>query len=81
MAAEEGHASVPTPSTSTNIASDKMSGLKRGQHGRHKVSKKVHVITKIGTHGEPLEPLTMIGIFSNQCFYLVREHVPITCTD
>jgi len=61
-AAEAGHASVPTPSTSTNTASDKMSGLKRGQHGRHKVSKKVHFITKIGPHGEPLEPLTVIGV-------------------
>jgi hypothetical protein len=26
----------------------------------------------------PLEPKTIIGIFSNQCSYLVREHVPIT---
>jgi hypothetical protein len=39
------------------------------------VSKKVHAIYKIGPHGEPLKPLTMIGVFSNQCSCLVREHV------
>ena len=70
-AAEEGHASIPTLSTSTNTTNDKMSGPKRGQHRRHTVSKKVHVITKIGPHGEPLEPLTVIGVFSNQCRSLV----------
>jgi hypothetical protein len=75
---EEGHASDPTPSTSTKIASGKKSDLKRGQHRRHKVTKKVHAIYKIGPHGEPLEPETVIGVFSNQCYCLVREHVPIT---
>jgi hypothetical protein len=52
--------------------------LKRGQHGRHKVHKKVHAIYKIGPHGEPLEPQIFIGTFSNQCSCIVKEHVPIT---
>jgi hypothetical protein len=75
---EEGHASGPTPSTSTKMASGKKLDLKRGQHRRHKVTKKVHAIHKIGPHGEPLEPISVISIFSNQCSCLVREHVPIT---
>jgi hypothetical protein len=74
---EEGHASGSTSSTSTKTASGKKSNLKRGQHGRHKVTKKVHAIYKIGPHGEPLEPETVIGIFSNQYSCLVREHVLI----
>jgi hypothetical protein len=75
---EEGHASSPTPSTSTKTTIGKKSDLKRGQHGRHKVHNKVHAIYKIGPHGEPLEPETVIGVFSNQCSCLVREHMPIT---
>jgi hypothetical protein len=78
---EEGHASGPTPSASTIIGSGKShnkSDLKRGQHRRHQVSKKVHAILRIGPHGEPLEPQTVIGTFSNQCSYIVREHVSIT---
>jgi hypothetical protein len=78
---EEGHASGPTLSSSTKTASGKSgkkSDLKRGQHGRHKVHKKVHAIYKIGPHGEPLEPETIIGVFSNQCSCIVREHMPIT---
>jgi hypothetical protein len=75
---EEGQASGPTPSTSTKTTSGKKSDLKRGQHGRHKVHNKMHAIYKIGPHGEPLELETVIGIFSNQCSCLVREHVPIT---
>jgi hypothetical protein len=65
---EEGHASSPTLSSSTKTAngkSGKKSDLKRGQHGRHKVHKKVHAIYKIGSHGEPLEPETFIDVFSN----------------
>jgi hypothetical protein len=61
---EEGHASGPTPSTSTITGSGKKSDLKRGQHGRHQVLKKVHAIYKIGSHGEPLEPRSVIGTFS-----------------
>jgi hypothetical protein len=38
----------------------------------------VHAIYKIGPHGEPLELETVIGVFSNQCSCLVREHVLIT---
>jgi hypothetical protein len=75
---EEGHAFGPTPSTSTKMTSGKKSDLKRGQHGRHKVTKKVHAIHKIGPHGEPLEPISVIDIFSNQCSDLVREHMSIT---
>jgi hypothetical protein len=75
---EEGQASGPTPSTSTKMTNGKKSDLKRGQPGRHQVRNKVHAIYKIGPHGEPLEPETVIGVFSNQCSYLVREHVPIT---
>jgi hypothetical protein len=55
--------------------------LKRGQHGRHQLSKDVHAIFKIGPNGEPLEPETVIGTFSNQISCLVREHVPITYQD
>jgi hypothetical protein len=61
--------------------SGKKSDLKRGQHKRHQVCKKVHAIYKIGPHGEPLEPRTVIGTFSNQCSCIVREHVPITYLD
>jgi hypothetical protein len=78
---EEGHASGPTPSSSSAAASGKKSDLKRGQHGRHQVRKKVHAIYKIGPHGEPLETETIIGTFSNQCSCIVREHVPITYLD
>ena len=45
---EEGYGSGPTPSTSIKMASDKSSNKKRGQHGRHKVHRKVHAIHKIG---------------------------------
>jgi hypothetical protein len=50
---EEGHASGPTLSTSTKTASGKKSDLKRGQYGRHKVTKKVHAIHKIGHMESP----------------------------
>ena len=45
---EEGHASGPTPSTSTKTASSQKSDRKRGQHGRHKVTNKVHAIYEQG---------------------------------
>ena len=73
--------SSPTPSTSAKTASGNSRGKKRGQHGRHKVHSKVHVIHKIGPHGEPLEPESVAGIFSNQCSCIVRQHVPITYSD
>jgi hypothetical protein len=72
---EEGHASSPTPSASTTTGSAKSRkklDLKRGQHGRHQVSKKVHAILRIGLHREPLEPESVIGTFSNQCSCIVR---------
>jgi hypothetical protein len=56
---EEGHASGPTPSVSTAMGrakSRKKTDLKRGQHRRHQVTKKVHAILRIEPHGEPLEP-------------------------
>jgi len=57
--------SMGTSSTATT-SSKKKSDLKRGQHGRHQISKKkVHAIRKIGPKGEPLEPTTIIGTFSN----------------
>jgi hypothetical protein len=65
---EEGHASSPTPSASTATGSGKSGkklDLKRDQHGRHQVRKKVHAIYKIGPHGEPLELDTIIGTFNN----------------
>jgi hypothetical protein len=65
---EEGHASSPTPSASTamgSVKSGKKSDLKRGQHGRHQVHQKVHAIYKIGPHGEPLEPRSIINTFNN----------------
>jgi len=76
----EGHASGPTPTTSTKADSAKSgkSDLKRGQHGRHQVRSKVHAIHKIGAHGEPLEPKEVLGPFSNQCSCLARQYVPIT---
>ena len=77
----EGYGSGPTPSTSAKMASAKSSGKKRGQHGRHKLHSKVHAIHKIGPHGEPLELESVIGVFSNQCSVVVREHVPITYQD
>ena len=74
--------SGPTPSTSAKTAaSAKSSEKKRGQHGRHKIHNKVHVIRKIGPHGEPLEPEEVVGVFSNQCSCIVRQHVPITYSD
>ena len=77
---EEGYGSGPTPSTSTKMASDKSSNKKRGQHGMHKVHNKVHAIHKIGPHGDPLEPESVIGVFSNQCSCIVRD-MPITYQD
>jgi hypothetical protein len=77
---QEGHVSGPTPSTTAKTESA-ISGKKRGQHGRHKVHKKVHAIHRIGPHGEPLEPESVIGPFSNQCSCIVREHVQITYSD
>ena len=72
----------PTPSASAKTAaSAKSSERKRGQHRRHKIHSKVHVIHKIGPHGELLEPESVIGIFSNQCSCIVREHQPITYSD
>jgi hypothetical protein len=38
----------------------------------------VHAIYKIGPHGELLEPKSIIGTISNQCSYIVREHILIT---
>ena len=74
--------SDPTPSTSAKTAaSAKSSEKKRGQHGRHKIHDTVHVIRKIGPHGEPLEPEEVIGVFSNQCSCIVRRYVPITYSD
>jgi hypothetical protein len=81
---EEGHASGPTLSASSAMGSGKSGkklDLKRGQHGRHQVRKKVHAIYKIRPHGEPLEPRIVIGTFSNQCSCIVREHVSITYLD
>jgi hypothetical protein len=64
------------------MSSKKKSNLKRGQHGKHQISKKkAHVIHKIGPKEEPLEPTIIIGTFSNQCSYIVREKVPITYDD
>ena len=64
-AEKERYGSGPTPSTSAKTGGAKNSDKKRGQHGRHKVHSKVHAKHKIGPHGEPLEPQTVIGIFSN----------------
>ena len=74
--------SGPTPSTSAKTAaSAKSSEKKRSQHGRHKIHSKVHVIRKIWPHGEPLEPETVIGVFSYQCSAIVRNYVLITYQD
>ena len=74
--------SSPTPSASAKTAASGKSSEKKGdQHGRHKIHSKVHVIRKIGPHGEPLEPEEVIGVFSSQCSYIVRQHVPITYSD
>ena len=74
--------SGPTPSISAKTAANaKSSEKKRGQHGRHKIHNKVHVIRKIGPHGEPLEPEEVIDVFNNQCSCIVRQHVPITYSD
>ena len=35
----------------------------------------------MGPRGEPLEPKSVIGTFSNQCSYIVMEKVPITYDD
>jgi hypothetical protein len=81
---EEGHASGPTLSASTAMGSGKSrkkTDLNRGQHGRHQVTKKAHAILKIGPQGEPLEPASVIGTFSNQCSCIAREHVSITYSD
>ena len=55
--------------------------MKRGQHGRHKISKEVHAIFQIGPNGEPLLPETVIGTFSGQIACLVKEIVPPTYQD
>jgi hypothetical protein len=53
-------------SSTTTTSSKKKSDLKRGQHGRHQISKKkAFVIHNIGSKEEPLEPTTIIGTFSN----------------
>jgi hypothetical protein len=53
-------------SSTTMTSSKKKSDLKRGQHGRHQISKKkAFVIHNIGSKEEPLEPTTIIGTFSN----------------
>ena len=79
----EEEAPGPSSGTSSTATIDsKKSDLKRGQHGRHHISKKkVHAIHKIGPKGEPLDPTIIIGTFSNQCSYIVREKVPITYDD
>jgi hypothetical protein len=61
---------APGPSSGTSsiamMGSKKKSDLKRGQHGRHQISKnKVFAIHKIGPKGEPLDPTTIISTFSN----------------
>ena len=66
---------------SQTVASAKSSEKKRGQHGRHKIHSKLYVVRKIGPHGEPLELEEVIGVFSNQCSCIVRQHVPITYSD
>jgi hypothetical protein len=38
----------------------------------------VHAIYKIGPRGDPLEPETIISVFSNWCSCLVRKHMLIT---
>ena len=50
----------------------------RGQHWRHKKHNDVHVIDHMGPQGEPLQPIEILGRFSNQCSCIVREKVPIT---
>jgi hypothetical protein len=40
--------------------------------------KNMHAMYKIGPQGEPLEPQSVISTFSNQCSYIVKEHMPIT---
>jgi hypothetical protein len=48
---------APGPSSGTSstatTSSKKKSDLKRSQHGRHQIRKKVHLIHKIGPKGEP----------------------------
>ena len=67
---EEGAEEAPGPSPDTSstamMGSKKKLDLKRGQHGRHQISKKkVRAIHKIGSKGEPLEPTIIIDTFSN----------------
>ena len=81
---EEEEAPSPTSGTYSTAmtGSKKKSDLKRGQHGRHQISKKkVRAIHKIGPKGEPLEPTIIISTFSNQCSCIVREKVPMTYDD
>jgi hypothetical protein len=79
----EEEAAGPSSGTSSTVTtgSKKKLDLKRGQHGRHQIRKKVHLIHKIGPKGEPLEPTTIIDTFSNQCSCIVKEKVPITYDD
>ena len=82
---EEGVEEAPGPSPDTSststTGSKKKLDLKRGQHGRYQIHKKVCVIHKIGPYREPLEPTTIIGAFNNQCSCIVKEKVPITYDD
>jgi hypothetical protein len=80
---QKGVEEAPAHSTGTSSTRSKdKSNLKRGQHGRHQsIKKKVHAIHRIGSKGHPLESRRIIGIFSNQCSYIVRDNVPITYDD
>ena len=66
----------PAPSTTTSFSVTPK--RKRGEHGRHKKKDDVHVIHEVGPQGEPLRPVNILDVFSNQCSCIVREKVPIT---
>jgi hypothetical protein len=47
----------------------------------HRKHNDIHMILQVGLQGQPLLPTMVLGKFSNQCSYLVKEKVPITYQD
>ena len=41
----------------------------------------VHVVTRVNKKGSPVSPVKVASAYSNAAGIIVRENVPITCTD
>jgi hypothetical protein len=78
---EEEQETEPEPPATSKGKSSSEPKRRRGEHGRHKKSNEVHVITELGPSGEPLQPTEVIGKYSNQCGCLVKDRVSILYDD